>query len=364
VTVLTPSRPSLPCILPPHLLESLARNGAAHEQEWARRTLEHDARIRGGRQAQRAGVRPVVPPQVTGGPATAARRICTAAHGTQLPGATVRREGEGPVGDAAADEAYAGLGATYDFYRNAYGRNSIDDAGMPLLGTVHYGSDYDNAFWDGSQMVFGDGDGTYFNRFTVAVDVIGHELTHGVTAHLANLEYSGQSGALNESLSDVFGSLVKQSAADPAQTADDADWLIGAGLFTARVHGVAIRSMKAPGTAYDDPVLGKDPQPADMAHYVTTSSDDHGVHLNSGIPNRAFYLAAVGLGGRAWDGAGRIWYATASDGRLRPTATFADFADLTVDRAGAIFDAAAAVTVADAWRQVGVEVTAAAPAGG
>jgi Zn-dependent metalloprotease len=364
VTVPTSPRPSLPCILPPHLLESLARNGRAHEQEWARHTLEHDARVRGDRQARRPAVRPPAPPQATDGGTTAARRICTAAHGTELPGAAVRREGQGPVGDAAVDEAYDGLGATYDLYRNVYGRNSIDDAGMPLLGTVHYDRDYDNAFWDGSQMVFGDGDGTYFNRFTVAVDVIGHELTHGVTGHLANLEYSGQPGALNESLSDVFGSLVKQYAADPTQTAGEADWLIGAGLFTARVHGVAIRSMKAPGTAYDDPVLGKDPQPADMAHYVTTSSDDHGVHLNSGIPNRAFYLAAIGLGGRAWEGAGRIWYATVSDGRLRATATFADFANLTVDRAGAIFDAAAAVIVADAWRQVGVEVTAAAKAGG
>ena len=164
---------------------------------------------------------------------------------------------------------------------------------------MHYGRGYDNAFWDGTQMVFGDGDGTVFNRFTIAVDVIGHELTHGVTEHTAALVYQGQSGALNESISDVFGSLVKQQAL--GQDAAAADWLIGAGLFTAQVKGVALRSMKAPGTAYDDPQLGKDPQPATMADYVETTDDNGGVHLNSGIPNHAFYLAATAIGGHAWE---------------------------------------------------------------
>src|SRR5438045_1918371 len=128
-------------------------------------------------------------------------------------------------------------------------------------------------------MVCGDGDGALFNRFTIALDVIAHELTHGVTQTEAQLEYRGQSGALNESMSDVFGSLVKQWAGN--QTARQADWLIGAGLFTPTVKGAAIRSMKAPGTAYDDPVLGADPQPADMANYVTTRADNGGVHINS-----------------------------------------------------------------------------------
>src|SRR5262249_6826367 len=148
----------------------------------------------------------------------------------------------------------------------------------------------------------------YFNRFTISVDIMGHELTHGVTAYTAGLIYQGQSGALNESISDVFGSMVKQFAL--SQTVATADWLIGAGIFTPKVNGVALRSMKEPGTAYNDPVLGKDPQPADMAHYVNTSSDNGGVHINSGIPNRAFYLTAVALGGNSWDRAGRIWYAT------------------------------------------------------
>jgi hypothetical protein len=248
------------------------------------------------------------------------------------------------------------LGATFDLYWSVFGRNSIDNAGQDLLGSVHYGQAYDNAFWNGTQMVFGDGDGRYFNRFTISIDIMGHELTHGVTGHQANLAYHDQPGALNESISDVFGSMVKQHAHAPQQTAAAADWLIGAGLFTSAVNGVALRSMKAPGTAYDDKVLGKDPQPADMAHYVTTTSDNGGVHINSGIPNRAFYLAAAAMGGYSWDKAGRIWYATLCDSRLTSNAQFQDFANLTTDNAGRLFGGNEQQAVADAWRQVGIIV--------
>ncbi|MGF3948647.1 M4 family metallopeptidase, partial [Staphylococcus aureus] len=135
-----------------------------------------------------------------------------ARHTEGWPGALARAEGAATTGDAAVDEAYDGFGSTWTLYREVYGRNSIDDAGMALVGTVHYGEDYQNAFWNGEQMVFGDGDGVVFGRFTASLDVIGHELTHGVTEHTAGLVYSGQSGALNESVSDVFGILVKQHA--------------------------------------------------------------------------------------------------------------------------------------------------------
>ena len=137
------------------------------------------------------------------------RRVRDAERSTDLPGRMVRREGEPATEDAATDEAYRGLGATYQLFRAAYERDSLDDRGMPPRATVHYGDDYSNAFWDGTRMVFGDGDGELFRRFTVSIDVIGHELAHGVTEHTADLVYSGQSGALNESVSDVFGSLVK-----------------------------------------------------------------------------------------------------------------------------------------------------------
>jgi hypothetical protein len=207
-------------------------------------------------------------------------------------------------------------------------------------------------------MVFGDGDGQYFNRFTIAIDIIGHELAHGVTEHTANLVYQDQPGALNESMSDVFGSLVKQYARSPRQTADQADWLIGAGLFTGQVNGVALRSMKAPGTAFDDPILGKDPQPAHMDDFYNGPGDNGGVHINSGIPNRAFDLLA--LGGYAWEKAGRIWYATLCDSRLSSTASFQEFADLTADNAGKLFGATERQAVVDAWQQVGISVQGAA----
>jgi Zn-dependent metalloprotease len=205
-------------------------------------------------------------------------------------------------------------------------------------------------------MVFGDGDRELFNRFTISVDVIGHELTHGVTEDEAALTYAYQSGALNESVSDVFGSLIKQS--DPAnqQTAAAADWLIGAGLLASGVQGVALRSMKDPGSAYDDPVLGKDPQPKHMRDFIHTTRDNGGVHINSGIPNHAFYLAAVAIGGYAWEKAGRIWYETLRDSRLRPNTGFSRFARLTVDAAGRLYGSSSTEkkAVGSAWAEVGV----------
>jgi Zn-dependent metalloprotease len=179
-------------------------------------------------------------------------------------------------------------------------------------------------------------------------------MTHGVTQFTANLDYRDQSGALNESISDVFGSLVKQWTLN--QTADEADWLIGEGLLMPNVHGTALRSMKAPGTAFDDPVLGgKDPQPDQMSAYIKTSEDQGGVHLNSGIPNRAFYLAATAIGGNAWEKAGLIWYRTLAT-RLASNAQFLDAANATVSVAGEAFgdgsDEQSAVR--DAWQQVGV----------
>ncbi|MGH2538991.1 MAG: M4 family metallopeptidase, partial [Actinomycetota bacterium] len=241
----------------------------------------------------------------------------------------------------------------YDFYREVLNRNSIDDQGMRLDSTVHYSVDMDNAFWDGTQMVYGDGDGEIFERFTAAIDVIGHEMTHGVTQFTANLEYRGQSGALNESNSDVIGTLVKQWSLK--QTVDEADWLIGEGLLMPNVKGRALRSMKAPGTAFDDPVLGKDPQPDHMSRFVTTTADRGGVHINSGIPNRAFYLAAASIGGYAWEEAGKIWYQTLTQ-RLRRDSQFTHAAAATISAAGDLFGEASSQqeAVRDAWEQTGV----------
>ena len=278
------------------------------------------------------------------------RTISDAGNTQQLPGAIVRGEDDAPVEDAAVNEAFDGLGATFEMLLAAFGRNSLDDAGAPLDATVHYGVDYDNAFWDGERMVFGDGDGEVFQGFTASLSVIGHELAHGVVQHTANLEYQGQPGALNESIADVFGALTEQYAL--GQTADQASWLIGAEIFTDAVEGAALRSMIAPGTAYDDDELGKDPQPDHMSGFVRTTEDNGGVHINSGIPNRAFALFARDLGGNAWERAGTVWY-RALTGGLSDTATFTEFADATVSAAESV-DRATVAAARRAWTAVGV----------
>ncbi|MGW4162713.1 M4 family metallopeptidase [Streptomyces sp. NPDC004788] len=343
---MTPHSSVFCSIVPPHILERLARSANPAFAEAARRTLVADA---GHRTARRLAP-PLAPAAATG----VRRTIYDARNGTDLPGVKIQDEGGQPTADATGNRAYAGLGATYNLYEKVYGRASIDGNGMPLIASIHYDEKYDNAFWNGEQMVFGDGDGQLFVDFTVSVDVIGHELTHGVTQSTANLAYYGQSGALNESVSDVFGSLVKQYAL--GQTADQADWLIGEGLLGPAIdRGVALRSMKAPGTAYDDDELGKDPQPATMDDYVRTHSDNGGVHINSGIPNHAFYLVATALGGNAWERAGQIWYDVLTGGTLDEEAKFSDFAAATVAAAKARYNEGEEVkAVRDAWSTVGV----------
>ena len=285
------------------------------------------------------------------------RTIFNAENTEDLPGTLIRSEGQRSVGGKTVSEAYKYSGATYDFYRKIFDRHSIDTRGMKLDSTVHYGENYNNAFWNGTQMVYGDGDGEIFQRFTKSIDVIGHELTHGVTQYEAALEYSGQAGALNESLSDVFGSLIKQHSLQ--QKADKADWLIGAGLFTRKVDGAALRSMKEPGTAYNDPTIGKDPQPGHMKDFVNTTSDNGGVHINSGIPNRAFYLAAIELGGYAWEKAGKIWYIALTE-KLRERSTFQNAANITVEVAGTLYGKSSLEqnSVKKAWDQVGIKIKA------
>lgn len=340
-------------IVPPYLLQRLEQHPDPRVQDCARVTLATDAALRaaGRLPAPRAHAAGAAPAAATGTPN---RAIFDARNTQQLPGEQVRAEGDPATGDTAVDEAYDGLGVTWQMLFSAFGRDSLDGAGMPMHASVHYGRQYANAFWDGERMVFGDGDGEVFTGFTGAVDVIGHELAHGMTELTARLLYQGQSGALNESVSDVFGSLAKQHAL--GQTAESADWLIGAGLFTPAVQGEALRSMKAPGTAYDDDVLGKDPQPATMADYVETTTDYGGVHTNSGIPNHAFYLAAIAIGGHAWEAAGQVWYDVLTGGSLPSDADFVTFAEATIAAADARFGAGSTQSqaIAAAWRQVGV----------
>jgi Zn-dependent metalloprotease len=344
------------CALPPHMLRNIIENGTAEQKRKALRTLQITSQFRGQRQAfeQLAGI-------ALATSAGKQRIVYDAKNGSNLPGDIVRREGEPPIADQAVNEAYDGAGDTYDLYKDIYNRNSIDNNGLRIDSTVHYQKGYDNAFWNGLQMVYGDGDedlppaDRLFNRFTIAVDIIGHELTHGVTQYEASLVYWEQPGALNESISDVFGSLVKQRTL--GQSVTEADWIIGQGLLTPNVNGVGLRSMKAPGTAYDDPVLGKDPQPAHMKDYQNVAYDNGGVHINSGIPNHAFYVMAVDMGGFAWEKAGKIWYTTLAD-RLQTNSNFQNAADLTYQVAGDLFGAGSLEqqAVRNGWAEVGIQI--------
>lgn len=345
-------RRGCPGVVSPQLLAAIARNGSPEQRDRALATLAVDSTWR---LLRATAPRPGSVPLLVNEPATGPHRTVADAHGTEvLPGNVVRIEGGPAVGDPPVDEAYDGLGATFAFYLSAYGRHSIDDQGLPLDATVHYGQGYDNAFWNGERMVFGDGDGELFGRFTASLDVIGHELTHGVTADEANLRYAGQPGALNESLSDVFGVLVKQYTL--GQTAEQADWLIGSELLLPAVHGRALRDMAAPGTAYDDPVLGKDPQVGHLRDYVQTASDNGGVHVNSGIPNRAFHAVATALGGPAWERAGALWYEALRDPAVRPGTRFAGFAATTLRLARHRYGQTSpeAKAVREGWQLVGV----------
>ncbi|ANS80661.1 putative metalloprotease [Serinicoccus hydrothermalis] len=303
------------------------------------------------------------PPRTVVPEGAAPRRSVYDADGaTTLPGRLVRGEGDPATEDVAVTEAYDGLGATWELLARSYGRDSLDGNGLVLVATVHYGQDYDNAFWDGRQMVFGDGDGVYFTRFTASLDVIAHELGHGLVQYTSGLTYVGQPGALNESVCDVIGSLVRQRVL--GHDAGSADWLIGADLLTDRVQGVALRSMAAPGTAYDDPALGADPQPAHMDDYVDlphdADNDNGGVHINSGIPNKAFHLFATELGGPAWERAGQVWFDTlATRGRIARDVDFATFAAATLVSARERYADAPEVVEAllGAWDGVGIAVS-------
>jgi Zn-dependent metalloprotease len=342
------------CITPPHILKKLIDNSDSRIRDAALRTLLSTSRLRGER-AVRGLLAPALATSSHG-----RRTVFDCANATSVSSATVARTEDGPASaDSSVNNAFDGLGSTRDFYKNVLDRDSIDGRGMRLNGYAHFGSAFNNAFWDGSHMVFGDGDGVLFTDFTGSLDVIAHELTHGVTELTAGLTYHNQSGALNESISDVFGSLVKQWARK--QTADQADWLIGAEIFTPEIDADALRSMKAPGTAYNNKMLGRDPQPDHISKYVmlpdTDEGDNGGVHINSGIPNKAFYLTAIGIGGNAWEAPGHIWYAALK--ASSELTNFQEFADLTHVTASQIFGSQSAEqqAVVSAWKEVGISIS-------
>jgi Zn-dependent metalloprotease len=267
-------------------------------------------------------------------------------HHTSLPGAPVANPGSSA--DLTAKRAYDESKGVAEFYWEFFRRDSIDGHHMTLLSSVHYSDHFNNAFWNGSQMTYGDGDGQVFVDFTLGDDVIGHELTHGVTQHSLGLAYSGEAGGLNESISDVFGSMFRQW--EKHQTVAQADWLIGADIVgpVAKQRGyTCLRDMAAP----------KDPHalPAQPDHYYP-GIGNLDPHYSSGPPNLAFCKAAKAIGGHSWEKAGQIWYKALTGFGPSPNMTMPQFASRTRSLAQSLYpqDPAIHTAVDGAWTAVGL----------
>jgi Zn-dependent metalloprotease len=342
--------------IPPKMFRKLLEKG---EGTHAQRHLKHSGQLRSLRyeahqQAPAAGKR---------ARAKLRRSVYDVAGGDTLPGRLVRTEDGKRARDAAANQAFDNAGVALAFWREVFGRNSVDGKGMPVVSTVHYGTGFQNAMWTGQQMVYGDGDDA-IGGFTEALDIIAHELSHGVTQHLIpgglgvaripvkerefkeqKYTLKGQAGALNESFSDVFASMVKQWHGK--QTVDQADWLIGENVL-APMLGRAIRSLKSPGNR--KVTWSSDDQIKSFADW----HEDCDAHDASGIANHAFYSVATKLGGHSWEKTGPIWFD--AYGQLGAKATFEEAAHATLDAAGERFGAgsAEAKAVKAAWRKVKV----------
>lgn len=338
------------CALPARVLEHVA---ACTGEDVAKRLAEHHASAEAIRSQRHAAAQAG---RAAPGGGQRQRRVYDARGQEQLPGHLVRAEGAAPAADTDVNHAYDNVGITLAFFQKVFGRDSLDGRGMDVDATVHWGRGFANAMWNGEQMLFGDGDGVHIGGFTRSLDIVAHELTHAVTQHTVpgglgvvhrhgKPELVGQAGAVNESLSDVFASLVKQWHAK--QDVRQADWLVGEGILAPQL-GRAVRSLKSPGDRRQ--TYGGDDQVGDMRGYVEGGE----VHANSGIPNHAFYLAANALGGHAWEQAGRIWYEALA--ALKADSGFVELAHATGAAAGKVFGTASKAqhAVQSAWVRVGV----------
>ncbi len=339
------------CFVTPHILKELSKSDDPELREIATEG------IAAGAAARRARVTFAAMPIMAAIPSPAGEKHRFVYNMNSLswplPGQLVREEAQGPTGDEACDEAFDGAGQTYDFYQEVHGRNSLDNRGMVLKSLVHYGNKVPNAFWDGEQMLYGDGDGRIFHRFTKSLEVVAHELTHGVIQFEANLAYQGESGALNESFADVMSLQVEQKAR--GWTVEQANWSLGGEILCPEVGAKGIRCFTAEKAYQDNKILGTDPQPKHMSDKYTGTDDRGGVHINSGIPNHAFYLVAMELGGYSWKRAGRIWYKTMRN--LNRFSDFAEAAAMTIQVATADYGEGSEErrAVTSAWKQVGVD---------
>src|SRR5262245_31537665 len=349
------ARRPLQCIVPSFVAERMIDSSNSEVRQAGIRILKAGERIRATREliADMDGA-------VPDGSDRKMRLIYDASGGGELPGTLIRKErGKADEAVPAANDVYDGMGDTYDFFFKVFKRKSFDGEGAPLIASVEVtqdGESMSNAFWNGDQMAFGDGDGTVFKRFTRSLEVIGHELTHAVIQHTSQLEYSGQPGALNEHFADVFGVLLRhwKNRADPAA---QEDWTIGADVIVqTQTTRWAIRNMAKPGDAFwKDPYMGNDLQVGHMRDFYAGPKDSQGVHINSGIPNKAFVLFAKSVGENTWGAAGGIWYALMTSKDLKPDSQFQDCANVSIDITEAerpdLVD-----KLKEAWSGVGIEV--------
>jgi Zn-dependent metalloprotease len=325
-------------------------------KEHARESSDIRAQRHGAVVDAAARPQPLLHAPARGKPQAAPRVVYDAGHKKAVPGRLVRGEGDPPTKDAAADDAWRNVGITLDFLREVFARDSLDGHGMRVDSSVHYGDRFPNAFWSGKQMLFGDGDGVHVMGFAQSLDIVAHELMHAVTQHTVagglgelhrgrEVTLAGQAGALNESFSDVFASMVKQWHAK--EDVKKADWLVGEGILAPHL-GRAVRSLRKPGDTQQ--TYPDDDQAADMRGFVPGGD----AHTNSGIPNHAFYLVATAIGGHSWEGAGPIWWRALST--LKSDATFEHAAAATEQAARELSGVGSPShqAVISAWRQVRV----------
>lgn len=342
------------CALPSRLLRHVAFK--ATDPNAARLLRQHEQVSSHIRAHRRSKADRVAATRSEAARASGQRFVYDAGGKMRLPGTLVRSEGGRATADRTVNDAYRNLGITLDFYAKVFKRKSLDGLGMQVDSTVHYGYRFSNAMWSGKEMLFGDGDGVHILGFAQSLDIVAHELTHAVTQHSIlgglgelrvgrRVQLVGEAGALNESLSDVFASMVKQWHFK--EDVHQADWLMGEGILGPHL-GKAVRSLKDPGNTAQ--TYGDDDQPKDMRGFIPGGD----AHTNSGIPNHAFFLAATAIGGHSWERAGGIWYEAARN--LTSTATFRDAADATAAAAARFFGSASREhkAVLAAWRKVKV----------
>ena len=285
---------------------------------------------------------------------------------TTLEGANLKRSGSRVNSDVTVNEAYDGSRCTYDFLKAVFKRLSVDNQHFPLNSYVHFGSRYNNAYWDGKEMVYGDGDKKIFNRFTIDLDIPAHEQAHALTDYEAGravsangkstgIDYEGEAGGINESYSDQIGIMVKQWY--NKQTSATSNWLIGEKLLLPKSGKTyALRDMLKPGAAFvDHPILGTDSQIAHYADYkVRAEEGPVDPHDGSGIVNKAFAVAATTYGGNAWEKIGQAFFKTLPN--VVPNETFKGLANKNLAVAKINFSADEKIysAVLTGWRNVGV----------